>query len=1069
MITALLSVSSALSQKVDKDWNDGEIFLKLVNSAKIPAHDNNGITKINDIKALEGLVEDFGIYKVRQPFHMTTSEDLKHTVVVYFNESAKIFDLLYRLKGAKDIDYAERIPYYTTTYTPNDLGPQSGSGNQWGLYQIQAEQAWNISTGNPNVTVAVVDNAVDITHPDLAPAIWTNPGEIPGNGIDDDANGYIDDVNGWDAGDNDNDPNPPTAGMSHGTHCAGTVGSATDNGVGVASIGFGISLIPVKANRNSAGNSAVSNAYDGFTYAATVKADVISNSWGGGGFSSTYQNMMNWAYNTQGCLIIAAAGNSNTSSTHYPSGYANVISVASSTTGDVKSSFSNYGTWVDITAPGSNILSTYPNNNYQSISGTSMATPLVAGLCGLMFSVDTTITRSQVESCLSSTADNIDAANPGYIGQLGAGRINAYQALQCIQAFTSPVPPVAAFYSNDTLLCVGASADFFCTTGNATTFAWSFQGGSPATSTLRNPTGITYAASGFYDVTLTVTNAYGNHQITKTAYINVDPSLPCPITLPPNTTMPTQTNCIGKLFDDGGPTAAYTPNQDSYVTIAPTGATQVTLNFTSFDVESGATSPSPPCGYDYMEVFDGPTTSSPSLGKFCNANTPPPSLTSSGGSVTIHFHTDPGLHLQGFEIDWTCSTTSPPPVADFTGTPTSICAGASVNFTDASQFATSWSWTFTGGTPASSTAQNPSVVYSTPGTYAVSLTASNGSGNDTETKTGYITVVAAPTANFTNVVAGLNVNFTNTSNGGSTYQWDFGDGNTSTTQSPSHTYAVGGTYTVCLTVSGPSCPSDSVCKTVTVSGGTGGLIADFSVSTNTICQGGAVDFYDQSVGAPTTYQWTFQGGTPSTSTAANPTNITYNGSGNFDVTLVVSNGSGSNSITKTGHINVFGYANARYTSNILGRTVHFSDLSVNATSWSWDFGDGNTSTQQSPVHTYAADSAYVVCLTVTNPSCPANSWCENVITNSIGLDENIFNGEVKVYPNPANELINIDFKLLSRTDIELKLIDNVGKVLSINKYDKITELKESLDLSQIANGTYILIINNKHHYKVVKQ
>lgn len=1033
----------------------------------MPSHVGS-VTNIDEVPGLSKVAKEYGIYKVRQPFHMTTSEDLKHTVVVYFTAIEKSFELVHLMKYNKDVDYAEAVPYYTTTYTPNDLGPQSGSGNQWGLYQIQAENAWNISTGDPNVTVAVVDNAVAITHPDLAPVIWTNPGEIPGNGIDDDANGYVDDVNGWDAGDNDNDPNPPTSGMSHGTHCAGTVGAATDNGTGVASIGFGISIIPVKANKNSAGNSAVSNAYDGFTYAATVQADVISNSWGGGGYSTTYQNLMNWAYNTQGCLIIAAAGNSNTSSTHYPSGYNNVIAVASTTTGDVKSSFSNYGSWVDVSAPGSNILSTWPYSSYNSISGTSMATPLVAGLCGLMFSVDSTITRSQVESCLSSTCDNIDAANPSYIGQLGAGRINAYQALLCIQAFTSPTPPVAAFYASDTILCVGDSTDFFCTTPNATSFQWSFPGGTPSSSTQRNPSGIVYSTPGYHTVTLTVTNSYGNDQLSRTSYIFVDSTLNCPIILPPNTTLPTQTACSGKLIDDGGPTGIYTPNQDSYVTIAPTGAVSVTLNFTVFDVEDGSASPSPPCGYDYLEVYDGASTASPLIGRYCNGNLPS-TIVSTGGAVTIYFHSDPGLHLQGFEIDWTCSATSPTPTAQFSGTPRSICAGATVTYTDASTNATGWNWTFTGGSPSSSTLQNPTVTYNTPGTYDVSLTVTNPSGSDTETKTNYINVVSAPTAGFTSSIGGLTVNFTNSSSGGSSYLWDFGDGNTSTSASPTHTYAAGGTYTVCLTVSGPSCPTDSICQVITVSGGTGGLIADFSVSSNTICQGASIDFYDQSTGAPTSYQWTFQGGSPSNSTSANPTGITYNNAGTFDVTLVISNPSGSNSITKTGHINVSGYPNAGFTHNVVGQAVQFSDNSSNATNWLWDFGDGNSSTQQSPTHTYLTQGTYTVCLTVGNISCPDNTHCENVTTNTIGIDENIFDGNVKIYPNPTNNIITVDLKLLSRNDLEINLMDNVGRILTNKKYQSITELKEAIDLSQYAAGTYILTINNEYHYKVIKK
>ena len=180
-----------------------------------------------------------------------------------------------------------------------------------------------------------------------------------------------------------------------------------------------------------------------------------------------------------GITFVAAAGNDNTSQVFYPAGYNYVISVASTTSSDSKSSFSNYGTWIDIAAPGSSIYSTIPNNTYGTQSGTSMACPLVAGLCGLLKSYNPALTPDEIENCLDQSADNIDAQNPSYVGDLGAGRINALGALQC----TNPTnPPVVQFMSDaNGPQCTGATVQFMDQSlYNPTSWSWSFPGGSPA-------------------------------------------------------------------------------------------------------------------------------------------------------------------------------------------------------------------------------------------------------------------------------------------------------------------------------------------------------------------------------------------------------------------------------------------------------------------------------------------------------------------------------------------------------------------------------------------------------------
>lgn len=438
-------------------------------------------------------------------------EVLHRTYRIRFNEHGLTQDLRAYLLNLPMTELVEGVPLTQTFYTPND--PQLAS--QWNLSLIDAAGAWNLSFGNAAVRVAVVDDAVLTTHQDLAPSIWVNPNEIAGNNLDDDGNGYIDDVSGWDAADGDNNPNPPIGSASssvytHGTHCAGIVGAATDNGVGIASIGFGIKLIPVKCNNDATPGPTLPASYDGLTYAITLVPEVISLSWGGPGSSSTNQVLLDVAY-ANDIVVVAAAGNSNVNTPMYPASYNHVISVAATDPSDLKAGFSNYGATIDVSAPGVNILSTLAgsNSDYGQLSGTSMACPLVAGLCGLMRSFNPAKTVDEIETCLKTTADPLDALNPGYTGQLGAGRIHAFRALQCVSG-----PPIALFTSNNTNVCPGSTVQFTDQSyGTPTSWAWTFPGGVPASSTLQNPS-VTYSTAGTYPVTLTVTNGVGTDTYT---------------------------------------------------------------------------------------------------------------------------------------------------------------------------------------------------------------------------------------------------------------------------------------------------------------------------------------------------------------------------------------------------------------------------------------------------------------------------------------------------------------------------------------------------------------------------
>lgn len=289
---------------------------------------------------------------------------------------------------------------------------------------INAGGAWEVQRGSKTIRVAVIDTGIDYNHPDLKDNIAVNVKEKNGKaGVDDDGNGYVDDVYGYDFANNDADP---MDGHSHGTHCAGTIGGVHNN-QGVAGVMAEVSLVPIKFLSDS-GSGSTEAAVLAIDYATKLGVNVMSNSWGGGGFSKALEDSIK-AARDRGIVFVAAAGNdsaNNDSSPHYPSSYDldNVISVASHTISDNLSSFSCYGRRsVHVAAPGSNILSTINNGGYAVYSGTSMATPHVSGTVGLLLSEIPTLTPSEVRARVIATSVPVRA----YKGKtVSGGRINAY-------------------------------------------------------------------------------------------------------------------------------------------------------------------------------------------------------------------------------------------------------------------------------------------------------------------------------------------------------------------------------------------------------------------------------------------------------------------------------------------------------------------------------------------------------------------------------------------------------------------------------------------------------------------
>ena len=338
-----------------------------------------------------------------------------------------------KISNSPDIEYAEPRYIYKIDFTPND----PFISNQTYLTRVNLFNAWDVSRGDTTVVIGIIDTGVYWNHPDLTSNIWINHREIPNNNIDDDGNGYVDDYRGWDFGglngSPDNDPREDNP--YHGTHVAGIASAVTNNGLGVAGAGFRCKVMAVKAAREdkkdpNSGSPYIWYGYEGIVYAADNRAQIINCSWGGSAFSALAQDVINYA-TSKGTLVIAAAGNSNTSSEYYPAAYKNVLAVAATnSTNDIKASFSNYGYYIDVSAPGTSLLNTWSNDNYASLSGTSMASPLVAGIAGLVKARYPNYTPEQVGEKVRVSCDDIYSVNTSYRFQLGKGRVNAWRALQ---------------------------------------------------------------------------------------------------------------------------------------------------------------------------------------------------------------------------------------------------------------------------------------------------------------------------------------------------------------------------------------------------------------------------------------------------------------------------------------------------------------------------------------------------------------------------------------------------------------------------------------------------------------
>jgi Subtilase family/Viral BACON domain/Putative binding domain, N-terminal len=356
-------------------------------------------------------------------------------------EGLSVKDAIALYSSMPDVVSAQPNYIYRISVVPND----ASFGSLYGMAKIQAPAAWDSTTGSAAVIVAVLDTGIRHTHEDLGANVWQNPGEVAGNSADDDGNGFVDDVIGYDFINNDSNPLDDDG---HGTHVSGTIGAVGNNSMGVVGVNWNVRIMAIKTH-DADGNSTAAAVISAFQYVTMMKSRgvnirVTSNSWGGAPEAPAYDQALKDAIDAAGdagIVNVFAAGNNARdidSSPAYPASYtsSSIISVASSNSLDDRSPFSNYGAaGVDLAAPGSSILSTYffNDSDYQTLSGTSMATPHVAGAVALLAAANPSLTAQALKDTILNSVDVL----PQWAGVvLTGGRLNVARAIETTCSYT---------------------------------------------------------------------------------------------------------------------------------------------------------------------------------------------------------------------------------------------------------------------------------------------------------------------------------------------------------------------------------------------------------------------------------------------------------------------------------------------------------------------------------------------------------------------------------------------------------------------------------------------------------
>lgn len=421
ILIAILCLGFAISVYSSQqrfNYKKGEIIIKLKSTAK---------AKFGAIKSLNAKNSADRMLNVFKSARDKDVKDISKVYKVRFSEEDDLNGIIKSYRNNPNIEYVELNYLQGLCKTPND----EHFSSQWSLdntgqdrgiagCDISAHDAWKIKT-RANVIIAVIDTGIYYDHEDLEANIWKNSSEIVDNGIDDDRNGYIDDYRGWNFSEGDNDTSDY---LGHGTNCAGVIGAIGNNSLGIAGICWDAKVMPVRIFPNAYADICA----QAIIYAVDNGAKILSCSWGGYNKSNIIKDAIAYA-NNKGAIVLFAAGNNDSSEPFYPAYYEDVVAVAATDNRDSKATFSNFGSWVDVCAPGQNIYSTINNGSYGAMSGTSMSCPMVSGVAGLVMSEYPDLSAQDVRGLIENNADSIDEHNPDFQGMLGKGRVNAFASL----------------------------------------------------------------------------------------------------------------------------------------------------------------------------------------------------------------------------------------------------------------------------------------------------------------------------------------------------------------------------------------------------------------------------------------------------------------------------------------------------------------------------------------------------------------------------------------------------------------------------------------------------------------
>lgn len=798
LILFISNTGGVYSQTVNKDFFDGEIYVKYNDDFAID-FSNQFVEPQSLIGLNEELVKEYGITQARFSFNKIPDIKLQRTVRIKCTELEKVEGLIKHFEQLPYIEYAEKMYNSLVPYTPNDLGANLYN-KAWYHYKIRSPQAWDITKGDSAIVVAVVDDEIDINHIDLKDNIWTNPNEIPNNGIDDDDNGYIDDIHGWDVSDNDNVVfNNVNIHLDHGTRSAGMIAAVTDNDTGIAGIGFNVSILPVKMSRDNITQRAHTHIYEGLAYAAIMNPDIINCSCGGPTNLQTYKNTVDFIIN-KGIPLIASAHNYDNTTPIYPAAYPGVISVAATDINDKKSSFSNYGSWVDITAPGEGLLNLQKNNRYAIYGGTSGAAPVVSGIASLIKSYMPTISKSDLEYCLLNYADTVDHLNTSYKGKLGSGRVNAERALQCVDSVKKS-PPIISVTLNKNYICPLEKITLSATSYKRPldSIVWYIY----RKDTIEKLTGLQIETSfdndSVYDIAVIGYDKYGKDSIHQSQYIHVNSlyshifyfedfensnqnylivnpnnNLTWEKTTAKKTNNTTNTGLKMNFYDSkfiGQRDAVIFPPIDLTTAVEPKLTFQYSYH-NGFDAkndsliiylstDSGKTFPHKVFTKRLSDIYTAYNKTNWSFkpdenSEWCISHwfnrCKAIDLIAFAGAKNIalkfeaYYGGGNNLYLDDIKVFTNCGEfISKKPSSSFTSLNTILCIDDSTQFSATStSFPKTYQWIFEGGISDSTNTANPKVLYKDTGSFDVTLISSNVLGADTLVLKDYITVLALP-------------------------------------------------------------------------------------------------------------------------------------------------------------------------------------------------------------------------------------------------------------------------------------------------------------------------------------